>query len=521
MKKEERKRDFDFSAAAAAVRAERAQKDFIFPQWSGINPADVGLYLTAHERGEYYDSAPILEAILKHDAHIATCFEKRAAGAVSGAWEITLEKTDEALKPEAEKQARVLRDFFNTLTVSSALARDATLSVGVLMRHILSAIAFGYSAAAASYYPAKTPEGDDTVHAAFITCPLRFFEARDRFLRIRTQLGEIEGTPLDPRKWIVANSLSTPLLVPSLIAFCLKSTPMEDWAHVVEKFGIPFLYVNTPAKEGSPEWEAAKKAVREIGSGFSGVLGENVKLTTNSLAQGDAPHERIIDYLDRQLSRLWLGSDLAVMSREGDSVGSMVQGDAISTTAKLDRDFIEQVIDTQVVRRVLDLVFGKDSRQLAYFKFSTSRGTDISSLAQKMQIARDYQLPIPKAWIYAEIGVPEPQDGEETVLAKDISTETPFLATKTPFLGGETLNSAQDTTNAAMSPKIADSIAAAQNDVFAELLDALDALERAPDFPAALAEFSKRFPEYAGRILDKKDVGDAIADAILQNAQKQ
>lgn len=520
MKKEDRKREFDFSAAAAAVRAERAQKDFIFPQWSGINPVDVGLYLTAHERGEYYDSAPILEAVLKYDAHIATCFEKRVAGAISGAWEIALEKTDEALKPEAEKQARILRDFFNTVSVSSALARDAQLSVGSLLRHILSSIAFGYSAAAASYYPAKTPEGDDTVHASFITCPLRFFEARDRFLRIRTQLGEIDGKPLDPRKWIVANSLNTPLLVPSLIAFCLKSTPMEDWAHVVEKFGIPFLYVNTPAKEGSPEWEAAKKAVREIGSGFSGVLGENVKLTTNTLAQGDAPHERIIDYLDRQISRLWLGSDLAVMSREGDAVGSMVQGDAISTTAKLDRDFIEQIVDQQVVRRVLDLVFGKGTRQLAYFKFSTSRGVDVSALAQKMQIAREYQLPIPKAWIYAEIGVPEPQDGEETVSAAAVSTGMPIAGAKTGEFGLETLNKALDTSNAAISPKIADSIAAAQNDAFAELLDALDALERATDFPAALAEFNKKFPEYAGRILEKTDVGDAIADEILKHSNK-
>lgn len=502
-----------FSSQAAAVKAERAQRDFTFPQWSGIDPSQVGLYLAAHEQGEFYESAPILEAVLRYDAQILTCFEKRTSLATACPWEIVPENVDSSLKGEAEKQAAILRDFFNTISVSSAFARDASLSVGALLKHILSAVAFGYSASAVSFYNAKTPEGEPTVHATFVNCPLRFFEGRSRFLRIRTDL-DITGKPLEPKKWVVASTLSTPLLIPSLVLFCLKSTPMEDWAHVVEKFGIPFAWLNTPAKEGSPEWENAKKAVKAIGSGFSAVLGESVKLNTATMAQGNAPHERLIDYLDRSISRLWLGGDLSTMSREGDAVGSLAQGDALSIIAKNDRDFLEQVIDTQISRRVLDYVFGEGTRQLAYFKFSANRRDEISSIVERINAAQSLGLPVAKSWLYAELGIPEPKEGEETIIAR---AQEPQNGNLDGTNAGNTLKfKAIDAKNAAQLKKLPKTVIDAQNAVFEELIAALEALENAVDFEGALKDFEEKFPDFAGKILNRSDVGDAIADAVMK-----
>ena len=515
MKKNVELEESPFSSQAAAVKAERAQRDFVFPQWSGIDPAQVGLYLAAHEQGEYYESAPILEAVLRYDAQILTCFEKRVALATACPWEIVPETSDKSLKAEAEKQASILRDFFNTISVSSAFARDSSLSVGALLKHILSAVAYGYSASAVSFYNAKTPQGDPTVHATFINCPLRFFEGSSRFLRIRTDL-DIIGKPLEPKKWVIANSLSTPLLIPSLVLFCLKSTPMEDWAHVVEKFGIPFAWLNTPAKEGTPEWENAKKAVKAIGSGFSAVLGESVKLNTATMAQGDAPHERIIDYIDRAISRLWLGGDLSTMSREGESVGSLAQNDALSIIAKNDRDFLEQIIDTQISRRVLDYVFGAGTRQLAYFKFSASRREDISSIVARITAAQSLGLPVSKSWLYAELGIPEPEEGEETMIAgAEIPRKGEETANSCKQAGGAE-NRALDAKNAAQLPKLPKSVIDAQNAVFEEIVAALESIENSVDFESALKEFEKRFPEYAGKILNRADVGDALADAVMK-----
>lgn len=503
-------------ASAEAVRAEYSQRLLSYPQWSGITPADVGIALQNYEIGDFSDCAMLMEAISKYDSQTATCLQKRFALSTSSDWEIALENVPEELKAQAEEQASVLRDFFNTVSVVDALARDAQHGANLLFQHIISAIAFGYSAAAVKYYPAKTIDGKDTVHATIMTCPLRFFEARTRYLRIRQNYADYDGTPLNPKQWIIAHSQDTALMLTLLPLHSLKSTPLEDWAQVVEKYGIPFVILNTPAAQGSPEWRAAAAAVAKVGSGFNGVFGSDVKLQISTLAQGNAPHERIIDYLDRAISRLILGSDLSVMSREGDAVGATNQSSAESILRKRDRAFIEAVIDKQVVRRILDLVFGEGTRQLAYFRFSTKEKTDASVILQKIQAAKEAGIPIPKSWIYSELGIPEPTAEEDVVFSTSPATTT----TKTQ----NAQNGVEDAANAKLEkglPPLPESVLNARKESFEKLirrLEEMQAMESDEEFQLALESLHEDFGEIATDILSRDDVADALAINAIENS---
>lgn len=510
----------NYSASAEAVRAEFSQRYLTFPQWSGINPADVGMALTSYQEGDYASCAMLLEAILKYDSQLRTCFRKRTALSASCDWEISFEKIPDDLKPEAEKQAEVLRDFFSTLTVSDVMAKDAKHGVSLLFEQIASALAYGYSASAVEYFPAKTIDGTKTVHASITNCPLRFFEARTRRLRIRVNYAQYEGEPMNPKQWIISHSPQEALVLPSLVLFALKSTPLEDWCYVLEKFGIPAVLFKTTAQKGSPEWRETVKAASKFGSGYSGVIGSEVEPIINAFAQGNAPHERLIDYVDRSISRLWLGGDLNTMSREGDALGTNAQSSAEINLKKADCAFIESVIDKQVVRRVLDLVFGEGTRQLVYFRFTNVEPKNTAQIIQRIQAAQQAGIPVPKAWIYAELGIPQPSQDEETVFGGEQNKQQGKESkneqenTKSPF-------DAKNSKREKGLPNLPDKILQARREDFSELLERLQEIKDAPeeDFSELITALHQDFGDIAENILTRENVADALASELLTRGE--
>ncbi len=497
------------TAFTPAIRAEKSFRYVLYPHYSGITPSTVAFARQCYELGDFFYSTLLFEAVARYDAQLATCIEKRFSKTAFSDWEIsTINGLPEEMKEAATEQVEILNDFFNNLTVASAVALDEEQGVQSLFRHIVSAVAFGYSAAAISYQPAFTPTGKHTLHAKILTCPLSFFEARTRKIRIRENYSDYYGTPLEKEKWIIAHYSGTPLILPSLEPYMAKSSAMQDWNHTVEKFGIPFVVAHTPAEQGSQEWTQAEHAVKNIGSGFSGVVGADVQIDTTSLAQGDAPHERLIDYADRQISRLWLGGDLETMSREGDSVGSEAQSQSSDFIRRNDASFIEQVIDTQITQPILRKVFGDAVPQLAYFRFSVKEHKDINASIAKISTAKELGLKIPVSFVYAELGIPEPQEGETTLdeLEETIDNESDEV----PFEENET-------TNAKIDEKVPLKLNIAGSAQYEELIKwvaRLETIENEEDFQKEVNILNEKFPEIKNRILGKDDIANAMREIL-------
>jgi len=523
---------FSAHALAQATNAAKTAHDYIFPQWSGLDPSQVGQILTAYQLGDFQFAVPYLEAVLAYDAQISTCFRKRIASTASRDWEIQIEQgTPESEMEQAQAQAQALRDFYNSISVRSSFALDAEQGISALVEHTLGAIALGYSASALTFVPAKTG-----VRAVATTAPLRLFEARERKLRIRTNYGDTCGKDMNPKQWLIANT-QQPLALPSLILFCLKSTPQEDWAQVVEKFGTPFVILKTPAPRGSDEWKEAVSAAPKIGTGFSAALGSDVEIQTFPVAQGNAPHERLVEYIDRETARLWLGGDLSTMSREN-GIGSNAQSADTVALLKSDARFVERVFDTQLTRRVLDLVFGIGAKQLAFFKFSDDAREDVSAIIAKIQAAKEIGLDISKDWAYNALGIPAPRDGEETVGASNpaVPAQTqengsnsrfPAKDEETLAPDGKTRNSrdfdAKNASTGTPNDRLPRSVKDAQRDAFREPVDYLNALERAEDdaaFYEILNKFEEAFPQIAEEIIDEKDVPAALARELQKTAKQ-
>lgn len=501
------------SGAQAVIAEKSTRRSFFTPRPQGLTPSLVVDLLRNYEQGEFYRICRIAENVLRYDTQVAICANRRLAMSASLDWEIFTEDGEsESERNLADMQRAALTEFFNTLVVRSVRAQDAIAGVQALVRHIATAHAFGYAAAAITWTPSVSAKGTPSLRCSILTCPLSLFEARDRRLRIRID-GSWTGKPLDTKGWLVAHSNTEPLILPTLVAEMFKSAALSDWAATVEKFGTPFISAKTPAAYKSDEWIAAEEAVKHVGSGFAGVFGTDVELDIHSLAQGEAPHENLVDYLDRSISRLWLGGDLSTMSKNGDAVGSNAQMQSTDILRKQDRLFAEQVIDTQLVRPFLARVFGTNVKQRAYFRLdSDDDPEDVSSAVTRIKAAVELGLPVSKAFAYSELGIPQPAEWEETL--GNETQEQP-----TPAAPAQNSSEFAEFGNASTTEENNEALAKAETTQLSELISRLHGIEEIPAedeaaFRNAVSALDRDFPEIEQKILSRNDAAQAIADII-------
>ena len=498
-----------------AYAAEASSRNVALPTWTALDPAQLGAMFRQFDKGDFRYCVPYFESALRYDAHTKSVSDKRFSDVSSRSWEIQFLAGADAEDEDAKRQFSVCKDFFDFLRFSSVEKQDMRQGASALIEWLAGAIYLGYSAVAGEYYPAMTAEGVPTFRAHLTGVPLRYFEARDRVLRVRKSWHDYTGEAIDQGTgdWIVGVYGKTPLVQATMILYMLKVTPLEDWTHAVERFGMPFAVLKTPAKKGSAEWQAAVVAAKQIGSNFSGVFGKDVEVQVSNIAQSaGAPHMQLVEYLDRRMSILWRGGDMSTESRDVNVGGVSAQADERSMLAEADACFIEETIDSQIVQPLLKRVFGDGVRQKVFFRFTRSKSENITVAREKLNAARDCGLPISKAWTYDALGIPPPMDGEETIsfpqaIAGGFPAQNALVNAEAGKDKGDEEESAENAKNRQWKAFLI---------ALAELRDVPEA-----DFPEALKEFADKFPQLADEVLTRNDVAEILAEYAVEEMRKE
>ncbi|MCD8208212.1 MAG: DUF935 domain-containing protein [Bacteroidales bacterium] len=415
------------AATMYASSAEFSSRNTDVWQWSGLNPAQFGYMRRAYDKGDFKNCIPVFEKIMNIDDRLLAVSQKRYESVACLDYEIQLMDGVKENDADAKAQQAVVRDFFNTLEFSSIMQRDMTQGLSSLIAHLMTAICYGYAAAIMCLRPAKTETGMVTVHGRAISVPLRFFEAKNRALALRLAYEDEVGVPLNPAHWIVCANPNAPLVLSSVAMYILKSTPLEDWAHVVEKFGQPFIYARSSSARNSQEWRELGAVISKLGSDFSGVFGKDVEISAQSIAQGSAPHQALIEHIDTAMSVLWRGGDLStqgVAMWGQSSSGVSLQQVERNAIVKADRLMIEEAIDFQITKKIINAVFGP-VRQKVYFKFATDDSAETSTAMQKLNVASSIGLPISKKWAYMALNMAQPAEGDDTITIKPKAENEP------------------------------------------------------------------------------------------------
>jgi DNA topoisomerase-1 len=103
--------------------------------------------------------------------------------------------------------------------------------------------------------------------------------------------------------------------------------------------------------------------------------GEKINLIQAGMS-GDGPFAPMVERMDREITSIIMGADLATMSR-ADGAGASLQGDETDDLIDGDCEWVSEVFQRRLDARVLEWHFGVGVEPLAFFKLSPPSNVDI------------------------------------------------------------------------------------------------------------------------------------------------
>jgi len=368
-----------------------------------LTPERLGQFLAEFRAGYIANLTRAIDAIEERDDVLAVVAPKAKASVCRHDWEIlTVETQDEKEQRLAARQKETLERFYNNLEVTSALDRDSVGGVSKLLWNLLDAKSKRYSVHHIIWRRAA-----DGYTATLVHVPPWYFECTTGRLRFLREPYALEGEELDPRAWLTA--VGQGVGIACAVAWMYKRLPLRDWLIYCSRHGMPGIEGVTDAPEGSDEWDKLVEAVQQAASEFAWVRNRSSEINTIDLgAAGELPYPPLVDRMDRALTALWRGADLSTISSKGEGRGASLQGEEADIIEQHDCAWLSEVLQYKLDRLVLDLAFGPQAPQLAYFVIRppepdrTQQDLDIDKFLTTLrhpmsyqQLAERYNRPLP------------------------------------------------------------------------------------------------------------------------------
>ncbi len=382
-----------------------------------LSPESLGRALDAFNLGYLQPAALLWDAMERRDDVLQGVSAKRKKAVAQLDWEI-LAYDD---SPAAQRHRLALNHFYSNLTATHACEPHHRGGVGLLIKQMLDALGKKYAVHEIIWQrlPANPAAGGDfprtQLTATFRFAPLWFFEARSGPLRFLTEELAYEGVDLAPGQWLV--TCGDGLMESCSIAFLFKHLPLRDWLVYCERNGMPGVRGVTEAAPGTPEWDAAREAVRDFGAEFQALMSQGTEITPVDLStRGELPYPLLVERMDRAMAALWRGADLSTLSKS-QGLGASLQANETLMLQQDDASLISETLNSQVDAFVVRELFGNE-RPRAGFHLKTD--TDAARLAHLELLERLVRLgvPVAAAGLHERLGLPVPAVGEATLPLK-------------------------------------------------------------------------------------------------------
>lgn len=350
-------------------------------------------YMEAFEAGDLREFSIYLAAIRKRNDKIKTIMRKRLAAAARNGFEVLtveLPENDAAGRALAEKQKAALTLFYNNVTARDVLNRNLCGGFAMLVRQMGTALLFEFNVHEIVW---RKIEGGYT--ADFWRVPLQFFENTTGALRFIESEGAPYGRDLEPNNWLVTIDDDGGLGQATAVLDMFRRLPLRDWLLFSKKFGVPFLHGETTATYGSEEWKRFVAMLKGFYSDGAVATSQGDKITPVETKGGatNIPMPSLVEWTDRGLSTLWLGSDLSTMSREKDGVGSDAQQGEGDKFEQDDTGWISETLNAQVDKPLIEAMFGDGAPVLAYVRLKTAQRKNIDQEVKVDELANTLGFP--------------------------------------------------------------------------------------------------------------------------------
>lgn len=271
----------------------------------------------------------------------------------------------------------------------------------------------------------------------------QFDEATQTELRLADDSAPANGLPLEAAKFIVhmpRSKMGLPirrgLARPAGWAFLVQAFTLKDWASFAEIYGVPLRIGKYGANASADDRRALLRAVRDIANDAAAIIpaGMEVEFVKVEGQHGAAVFGGLIDYLDKQVSKLVLGQTMT--SDDGASmaqakVHNEVRLDILAADAKQ----LAQTLNRDLIIPFVTMNFGPQENypRAAYH---VAEPEDLEGLGNYVSRLVPLGLKVSQREMRERGGLSEPEDDEDLLVAPAAAPAAP-PALGSPPAGGK------------------------------------------------------------------------------------
>jgi phage gp29-like protein len=381
---------------------------------ASLTPAQVAEILRRAALGDAHDFLIAAADIEEKDLHYRAVLQTRKLAVAGLPWDVQPADESRAAKKAADLTRRVLE----------------SIDLPELAVQMLDALSKGYAVAEIIWQT----DGPTWTPAAILPREphwFRFDSETGRELRLFD--GTPDGAELPPYKFLCHTPrilagipIMGGLARSALWAWVFKSYALRDWAAFAELYGQPIRLGKYGPGATREDIAVLKRAVFELGSDAGAVIPESMALEIVESGAKSASadlYQRLIEYLDRQVSKAVLGQTLTTdqgssgslaQARVHDEVrADLIRADARALAATLTRDLIESLI-----------ALNMPDAPLPKLRLVVEEPEDMAALADQLSKLVPLGMPIPQSWVREKWGIPEAAP-DEPVLGATAKTGEP------------------------------------------------------------------------------------------------
>ncbi|GMV97375.1 MAG: hypothetical protein AMXMBFR83_17330 [Phycisphaerae bacterium] len=408
-----RRREMERPRPGRIIQAEAVDTWRDYPA-DGLTPGQLAAILKAADAGAVDQALALYEQMEEKDAHLYCVANLRRLAVTGLRWQVVSaaevrEGVDRAAADEAADYAReVLADIEGFETTLQHLS----LAVG---RNI---------ALAENVWEARGRELR-LVDVAPIPFDRLAFDELGR-VRILTRERPVDGIEPPPNKFVVYSPQSASghpmrggLLRVTAMAYLGKHFAMKDWLIFAEVFGMPLRIARYEPSATPEEKSELLRMLESLGSDAAGIFSKAVEVEFLEANRGTAPppFESICNFMNREMSKAWLGETLTVETHGQTGVQAAAP---VHNQVRLELRQDDIVKEGRAIRRdvlgpITRMRFGSDA-PVPFFRRQLEAPRDLRELADVLSRAvNDLGMRVPQRWAHGVLGVPT-AGAEEPVL---------------------------------------------------------------------------------------------------------
>ena len=311
-----------------------------------LDPDVLVRHLEAFSRGDICGLERVLEEFETREDKMRIGAFKMSAAVASKPWEVRIRKGEEE-NPRAKLHKDVLTRFWNRAEATDAFCRNRRGGLRLLVKQMMSAQSRVYSVHDVVWHV----HGDGTLSATFTHVPAWCFENRTGRLRYIRNDCDTAGEEMRDGEWLV--TVGEGVGVAAAIVAMAKRLSWNDWLLFSEKCGMPVILGNTNAQRGTEAWIAMLRAIRAVAPKTGLLADTGTTLNAVSMgAGGQQTYRELVETVDRAISALYRGGDLATVSSGPDAAGvnaqagesELMDDDGCKMVSETLRDQIEKFV---------------------------------------------------------------------------------------------------------------------------------------------------------------------------------